>query len=451
MTAQTLYQKAYKSLLELSTDEGINASGKDEIFGCIFGRDSFITILEILSAEQKYPNPELLKVCRNALRTLISLQGKEVNIESGEEPGKFIHEYRKDKHEHLTQGSHPWYVYPDGTMKSYDTVDSTPLALLAIHKYWEVTHDIDFLGEAMSAVKDALHWILSFGDKDGDLLLEFEFDKKRKHGGLVVQSWTDSRESFTKADGSFTKYPIAPVEVQGYAWCALKVWARFFLESSKGNYALNSLKDRLFGETLEFHAEKLKDKFNKSYIYKDRGLYFAAQALDGDKKRIEIPTGNVLILLWAAAKNEEGEYECIVEEDFIPDLVKRAFQKDMFDSDAGIRTMSSLSPTFNPNPDSYHNGSFWPVLNGLCWEGLLHFRYNLEAEKLQNATLKALRFFGEPVELFNKTFDGKYTPFISKSGQTSCRVQAWSAGVQLNMTAKTENTVVLEKEFVEVE
>lgn len=38
----------YQSLLELATNDGINASGKDEIYGCIFGRDSALTILKIM-------------------------------------------------------------------------------------------------------------------------------------------------------------------------------------------------------------------------------------------------------------------------------------------------------------------------------------------------------------------------------------------------------------------
>jgi len=72
-------------LLSLATEDGINASGKDEIYGCIFGRDSAKTILKILRVYSKSPQEELLKVSKRALLTLCSLQGKEINIESGEE------------------------------------------------------------------------------------------------------------------------------------------------------------------------------------------------------------------------------------------------------------------------------------------------------------------------------------------------------------------------------
>lgn len=450
MATQSFYQKAYQSLLELSTEEGINASGKDDIFGCIFGRDSFITILQILSAEKNKHNPELLRICKTALETLIKLQGKEVNIESGEEPGKFIHEFRKDKHERLTTGPLAWYVYPDGTMKNYDTLDSTPLGLIAIYEYCKVTGDDTFLKENISSIKTALKWIIDYGDIDGDCLLEFRLNPERKHGGLQVQSWTDSHESFTQADGKLAKYPIAPVEVQGYAWKALRLWGEYFVYNSKG-LSIKALKNRLFGEKLLLHSERLKVRFNASFLYKDREYYYACQALDGDKKQIKVATGNALVLLWGSCTNNNGEAECILENKYVNDIVKRSFEKDMFVPACGVRTMSSLSPTFNPNPDSYHNGSFWPVLNGLCWEGLLNFGYQHEAELIRMATLKAIKHFETPIELFNQTVDGQYTPFLYHTGQHSCNVQAWTAGVQLNMCTYEEDEFIesLGEEVVE--
>lgn len=76
---------------------------------------------------QKSPTDELMQICKKALLTLCALQGKQKNIESGEEPGKFIHEFRKSKHEHLTSRPYkPWYLYPDGFLRNYDSLDATP-------------------------------------------------------------------------------------------------------------------------------------------------------------------------------------------------------------------------------------------------------------------------------------------------------------------------------------
>src|SRR5437868_3312915 len=147
MKNKKLLQIAYNSLLDLSSDEGINASGKEGVYGCVFGRDSAITILKILQATSKHPDKKLTEICKKGLYTLTSLQGKEKNVESGEEPGKFIHEYRRP-HQGIERlinrekdpekpWDNPWYVYPDGTVRNYDSIDSTPLALIAIYRYWE--------------------------------------------------------------------------------------------------------------------------------------------------------------------------------------------------------------------------------------------------------------------------------------------------------------------------
>lgn len=114
------------------------------------------------------------------------------------------------------------------------------------------------------------------------------------------------------------------------------------------------------------------------------------------------------------------------------DLVKRSFHSDMFDPDAGIRTMSVLSPTFNPTNNSYHNGSFWPKLNGMVFEGLEKWDFIKEAEKLKAASIKPIAFFGTPVELYMKDEAGNYFLYRNFRGQESCRVQAWSAAALLD-------------------
>lgn len=234
MNYNLLRSRIYSDLLDLATEDGINASGKDEIYGCIFGRDSAITILKILkitshgNASEYYDVSHLQMMCRRALLKLITLQGKETIFESGEEPGKFIHEYRTEKYDHLLKWEKPWFVYPDGILRNYDSLDSTPLALIAIYRYFEQTQDNAFLLSVLSSVEVGLNWIITYGDSDKDQLVEYELPADRPYGGLPVQSWTDSPESIRRVDGSMPLYPIAPVEVQGYTWLALKLWADFY-------------------------------------------------------------------------------------------------------------------------------------------------------------------------------------------------------------------------------
>lgn len=174
----------------------------------------------------------------------------------------------------------------------------------------------------------------------------------------------------------------------------------------------------------------MKKEFNKKFVIKDNGLYFAAQALDGKKERITTITANPLLCLWAAYKNGRT-MESIFDKKVIDHLVKRAFLPDLFVQDAGVRTMSSLSPTFNPKADSYHNGSFWPMLNGLIIEGLENFGYTKHAQLLKQAATTPLLHFGSPIELYIKT-ENSYIEFCAPTGQVSCKIQAWSAAAALD-------------------
>lgn len=441
MTAKDLINISYQSILAMSTSEGINASGKEEIYGCIFGRDSFITILKLLKvitnedAGNNIDIAPLKEISKRALTTLISLQGKETNLESGEEPGKFIHEYRKEKYERLVNRPvRPWYLYPDKIMRNYDSLDSTPLGLIAIYKYWKATGDDTFLIKALPSVETALNWIITYGDRDKDHLLEYELPVDRIHGGLKVQSWTDSTESLQRHDGSFPEYPIAPVEVQGYAWLALKLWADFY-----GNTTHNYTESGKFSNKLRTHADLLKKKFNELFFFETEQLNFPAQALDGLKDQIQTITGNPLLLLWATYDNK-GKPESIIEKDYIPHLVKRVFMSDMFEADAGIRTMSTKALTYISGQNSYHNGSFWPKLNGMGHEGLINWGYIEEANLLHSASLKPIEFFGSPVELYVKNERNMenekpddYLLYCNERGQESCRQQAWSAAATLDL------------------
>lgn len=426
-----IHQLAGKTLHDLTTDEGILASARSELFGCTFGRDSFITIIQALEAFEVLPESQkitllpVIQKFKNALLVLTTEQGKKINLENGEQPGKFLHELRKTNHEHLTKAKKPWFLDTDGVMRIYDSLDSTPLGLMAIYKYWESTKDDSFLIETLPAVEAALNWTLSYGDMDKDGLLEYELPTERRHGGLTIQSWTDSRESFANLEGILPKYPIAPIEIQSYAWLALKIWSDFYA---------NNYNSPVFARKLSSIADSMKQKFNNAFIFQDQGLSFGAQALDGDKQPIKTVTANPLLCLWASFR-KGGKTESIVHDRFIPDFIERAFMPDMFVAHAGIRTMSSLSPTFNPGRDSYHNGSFWPMLNGLIVKGLENVNSTDRAKKLRHASLLPIEYFGFPLELYNVDEHNNYTEYRSPSGHIGCRNQAWSAAAILCMIA----------------
>lgn len=439
MNTNTLRQNVLSCLLELATPDGILASDRREIYGGIFGRDSAITILKILKASSnaKAFTPDeqknLHEICKRSLLTLVSLQGKAVNLESGEEPGKFIHEYRRDNFDHLIFMEKPWYVYPDGILRNYDSLDATPLALIAIYRYFRKTKDYPFVMEVLPAVERGLNWIMNYGDRDGDYLVEYEFPETRQHGGVIIQSWADNRNTLLQIDGTFPEFPIAPVEVQGYVWLALRLWAGFFKSPSS-----NFLQNISYAKQLADFAMRLKQRFNETFLFKSQGRFFAAQALDGEKKQIRTITGNPLLLLWASYKVEGKPIESILDEHVISDIVSRAFLSDLFDEDCGIRTMSTLSHSFDPTQHSYHNGSFWPKLNGMAHEGLTRWGYAKQAKLLKDATLKPILYFGSPVELYIKGENGTLLEYRSSYGQVGCKKQAWSAAVVLDLVTASQ-------------
>jgi glycogen debranching enzyme len=423
-----IQQFSYQCLKDLADDQGIAASSRQEAYGCLFGRDSAITILKILNIHAKKPDTSLLEICRRTLLTHAQLQGKNVNLESGEQPGKFVHEFRPDNYDRLVNRPKPWYVYPDGMLRNYDSIDSTPLLLIAIYKYWQQTQDHEFLVQVLNQVELGLDWLINYGDSDHDFLIEYQLPADRKCGGLVVQSWTDSHNCLIQKDGSFPLYPIAPIEVQAFAWLALKLWSDYFSQHA------NKL---TLSKKLAKFAQQLKTKFNQVFIFKDHDVAYGAQVLDGRKKQITTVTANPLLCLWASYGTGLGR-ESILESDLIPDLVWRAFKSDLFDPQAGIRTMSSLEPQYESNVTSYHNGSFWPMLNGLIHEGLLNFGFQQQADLLKTSSLLPISYFNCPIELYLHHQTRGYLEYQSLSGKKGCRYQAWSAAAILDLFEKNE-------------
>jgi glycogen debranching enzyme len=421
MPKAALWELGWKSVQELETPEGILASGRSEVFGCIFGRDSLISALGFIALYERTGEPYYLALTEKILRTLGTLQGKDVQIESGEEPGKIIHEYRPDNHAHLTlRLQSPWFTYPQGEMRNYDSVDSTPLFLMAVHAYLRVGGNPAVVASLLPNVRAALLWLLHAADHNNDGFVDYQFPPERRYGGLKVQSWMDSSESLfyehTPSTAERPPYPIAPVEVQAYAWVALCAWGAYFSDPVHSEY------DQKLGHELLAKAKDLKTKFNEAFILttpirnRFSGL---AYALDGTGRPLVSARSSMGHVLWAAYNGE-----CILEERYIDGLRKRLLARDLFVPKAGIRTLSSRSLQFNPL--SYHNGSIWPHDTAMLALGLEQFGYAADATRVREALLNAYSHFKTPIELF-----GYARGF--RDYKAACRTQAWSAVALLSI------------------
>ncbi len=411
----------FTAIKQLETDQGILASSRQEIYGCIFGRDSLITALKLLYIYKKSKNQELLPLVRKILINLFLLQGKTVNIESGEQPGKVIHEFRPSGHEHLTKRSFkPWYVYEDKVMRNYDSIDSTPLLLIATYRYWQITHDEAFLQQALPPVQSALKWIFDFGDMNGDGFIDYELSNARNSGGLVTQNWMDSEDSVFHETGEELAYPLAPVEVQGYVYMALRLWANYFYHN-----------DLEYSKFLNQKASELKENFNKTFYTQDpEGNFYLASKLDGRGRLLRSVRSTMGHVLWSSLNyDDDGFLDSILEKKYVPEIVKRLLMDDMFEPNAGIRTLSRYSTKFTPN--SYHNGTIWPHDNTLIAEGFEIHGFHKEAAMVRTAILRAIDHYKTPIELYG--FDQhKFFDYSSENGKQACKVQAWSAAAILD-------------------
>ncbi len=410
--AEELWRLGRRSLQELEDERGITASARGEAYGCIFGRDSLITALTLLSFSRQSGDRSYIPLVKKILSNLSKLQGKHVNIESGEEPGKCIHEFRTEKFEHLTKSADPWYVYPDQTLRNYDTADATSLYLMAFYELYALTGDFFFVENHLQHIVAALWWIFDYGDADDDGLIDYSFHPKRKFGGLKTQSWMDSTESvFFEDKDARPNYPIAPIEVQAYAFVALKNYSDFFRS-----------RDAQFSKRLNERAKSLKHEFNNRFVKPSAHSIAVAYAIDGTGKQLWSARSSMGHALWASYRGGIIP-ESIIEDKYIPAVVGRLMSRDLFVPGAGIRTLSSGSKRYDAT--SYHNGSIWPHDSAMVAEGLETFGYVGEAHSVRSGILRAYRHFNTPIELF--AYDEGFLEYEGVNGSRACRVQAWSA------------------------
>ena len=417
-----LYNLGKDVLLELETDTSIMASGKDELYGVLFGRDSLITCLLLLRAYNMKPEEDWLRITKKTLTELAELQGKEVNIESGEEPGKIIHEYRESEHEFLTRDLVPgWYVYDDGKMKIYDSIDSTSLFLMTVFAYYKLTKDEDFLQKILPAVKKALDWIFNYSDHNGDGLVDYEIPKDRKSGGIKIQSWMDSNESLSEIDIKDVVYPVSPIEAMAYTAKALSDWEEYFEE-------INPELTKKITERLEI-IKRMSEKF--IYTNELGGREFG-YAIDGTGRLFTSARSSIGHVLYSLSVKDNGEHEDpIYSKQDLSLIAERLMKPDMFASKAGIRTLSRNSEHYDEH--KYHNGTIWPHDSALCAIGLEKIGYKEEAQKVWKSLLTAFSHFKTPYELYVSEED-ELKEYLEFTGHTANKKQAWSAAAMIVAT-----------------
>jgi len=354
-------------------------------FMALFGRDSILAAWMALIVD-----PDL---ALGVLQTLASLQGREVNPVTEEEPGRILHEVRSGAVASRSLRGGSCY---------YGSIDATPLfvMLLGELRRWGLAEAE--VRRLLPHADRALAWIEEFGDRDGDGYVEY---RRATESALVNQGWKDSWDGIRFADGRFPQSPIALCEVQGYVYGAYLARVHFAEEAG----------DIETADRYARRAADLKRQFNRDFWLDDRGWF--ALGLDADKRPIDALASNMGHCLWTG----------IVDEEHAATVAKQLFSSELF-SGWGIRTLASSMAAYDPV--SYHNGSVWPHDNALIAAGLMRYGFVEEAHRVILALMDVAALDGGRLpELlcgFGRTEVEKPVQY-----PTSCSPQAWAAASPL--------------------
>jgi glycogen debranching enzyme len=352
-------------------------------YATLFGRDSAITALQLLPYDPR--------IARESLAILARYQGQDTDHETGEQPGKILHEMRENELSLI--GELPYRRY-------YGSVDSTPLFLVLAAEYLHWTADLESLEVLLPPIKAALHWIEVYGDLDGDGLIEYPTDSGH---GLRNQGWKDSVDAIEHEDGTLCEGPIALPEVQGYVYLAYLRLAPVFDHIGEHERAAE----------LRSRAGALRLRFEEAFWLQDAGTL--ALALGGDKRPSRVMSSNAGQALWSG----------ILSADKAARVRDRLFETDMF-SGWGIRTLSQDAVCYFPL--GYHLGTVWPHDNGIIAQGLKQYGFENDVNRIATALFDAAsvqRGYRLP-ELFGGHARTRFQPPVPYP--VACRPQAWTAG-----------------------
>lgn len=381
-------------LLRQSFGQGKVLSAGVPWFSTLFGRDSIIAASQVLMLDPK--------IAKETLTILAHYQGKTDDEWRDEQFGKILHEIRFGEMSRCQEIPHTPY---------YGTVDATPLWIMLYAEYFAWTADYETLEALWSNALAAMDWIDRNCRETGYL----SYARKSRRG-LDNQGWKDSGDCIVNRKGQLAHGAIALCEVQAYVYAAKIRLAQ-----------IARMKKRIdLADRWEEEARELKIRFNRDFWMEDQD--FCALALDGDGNPVDSITSNPGHCLSLGIFTPEKAYS----------VAERLRAPDMFNG-WGIRTLSSLSPAYNPM--GYHIGSVWPHDNSLTAMGLRSLGLIDQALELAQGIFDMTNRqpYHRPPELFcgyERTNDNDPVQY-----PVACSPQAWATGTMFQLVQMMVNLV----------
>ena len=393
-------------------------------FEAVFGRDSLVSAL---SAGSGFP-----RLLLETARYLAARQGLRTDESKQEEPGKIPHEIRSpdDPVARRLTADHGWgWPY-------YGSIDATPLFILACARCAAIkagslddllTREDGSVTSLRQSAHRAAEWLAEKLESSAAGFLESPVPPG---GGLANQTWKDSWDAYSAADGQVVTPPFASVEVQALAFDAARAAARLLTNQAP------RLAARLHAAASQVRNSVLR------ILWLDGNGYFALAARQaeapGRYEPLAVSTSNMGHLLdsqlLAGAECAQIRRR-MIESLFTPAMLAAG----------GIRTLGAQEGRYRAG--SYHNGSCWPWDTAKIARGLRRFGFHRLAGILARCVLDVCEEFGGFPEFCrgdadNIRFNDRIVDVRDPSGrpnrieQPPQQIQAWTVAAVIELEAE---------------
>lgn len=360
-------------------------------FLTLFGRDSLWAARMVL--------PFGTDLAAGTLRALARRQGRKVDQDRAESPGKILHEVRRTAHGNPSSGLALPPVY-------YGTVDATSLWISLLYDAWRWGMPTGQVEQLLPNLRSAAQWLTHSSAPDPDGLLKY---LDLTGTGLANQGWKDSGDSIRWRDGRVADAPIALVEAQGYA-----------IEAATAAADLYDAFGQAGAAELRQWAAEMRDRLRARFWVGEGVERYLGIAVDGHGEIVDGVASNMGHLLGTGALNAEEV-----------DLVARRLTSPEMLGAYGVGTLASDNGGFNPM--GYHTGSVWTHDTAICAWGLAREGHRAQASAVARTLLASAAAFGYR---WPELYAGSGVRDQPAPYPASCRPQAWaaaSAGVLISV------------------